>query len=256
MLVASTEDPLPPDTEERLGDFTELLATAIANAESRAEIAASRARIVAAADDTRRQIERNLHDGAQQHLVALGLGLRAAQAAVPPALGELDGELSRVAEGLASVQDELREFARGIHPAILAEGGLGPALKILTRRSAIPVELNVRTHSRLPERVEVAAYYVVSESLANASKHALASVVRVVTEERDEALHLSIRDDGIGGADPAKGSGLTGLRDRVEAVGGSIHVRSRLGEGTLVVVALPFQLEHTLTSMAPKEPVS
>ena len=171
--------------EARLADFTDLVATAIANAESRADLAASRARIVATADETRRRIERDLHDGAQQRLVSLALELRAAQAAVPPELGELEDELSRVAEGLASVMDELREIARGIHPAILAEGGLGPALKTLARRSPIPVELDVRAEARLPERVEVATYYVVSETLTNAAKHAHASVVHVDVEALD-----------------------------------------------------------------------
>jgi signal transduction histidine kinase len=239
MIVASIEDPLPPDTESRVGDFTELLATAIANAENRAEIAASRARMVAAADETRRQIERDLHDGAQQRLVSLGLGLRAARAAVPPALGELDGQLSRVAEGLARVQDELREFARGIHPAILAEGGLAPALKTLARRAAIPVELDVRTQSRLPERVEVATYYVVSEALANVVKHADAKLVHVELETVDRLLRLFVSDDGTGGADPTRGSGLVGLKDRVEALGGTIAVKSPPGAGTSLLVELP-----------------
>ena len=148
-----------------------------------ADLAASRARVVAAADEARRQIERDLHDGAQQRLVSLGLELRAAQTAVPPELTELDGELSRIVQGLADVQDELREIALGIHPAILAEGGLGPALKTLARRSPVPVELDVRVNGRLPERVEVAAYYVVAETLTNAAKHAHASVVRVEVEE-------------------------------------------------------------------------
>jgi signal transduction histidine kinase len=238
MIVASIEDPLSLDTESRLGDFTELLATAIANAESRAEIAASRARIVAAADETRRQIERDLHDGAQQRLVSLGLGLRAAQASVPPALGELGGELSRVAEGLAGVQDELREFARGIHPAILAEGGLGPALSTLARRSGIPVELDVHMQSRLPERVEVATYYVVSEALTNAVKHAGAELVHVELETVDSVLRFSVSDDGAGGADPTAGSGLIGLKDRVEALGGTITLHSPLGGGTSLIVEL------------------
>jgi signal transduction histidine kinase len=240
MAVGSSEEqPLPADTEARLASFTQLVVTAIANAESRAEIAASRARIVAAADDTRRRIERDLHDGAQQRLVALGLELRAAQAAVPTALGELDRELARVAEGLASVQDELREFARGIHPAILAEGGLGPALKTLARRSPVPVELEVKAPWRLPEPVEVATYYVVSEALTNAAKYAQASVVRVDVRTVDGTLRLRVRDDGGGGADPTRGSGLVGLKDRVEALGGVIAVQSPLGEGTCLDAALP-----------------
>ena len=172
MGVASMSDtPLPPDTERRLGQFSELMATAIANAESRAELAASCARIVATADATRRRIERDLHDGAQQHLVTLALELRAAQEALPPD-GELRAELSRAVDRVTSVLDELRDIAQGIHPAILAEGGLEPALKTLGRRSAVPVEFDVRDELRLPEAIEVAAYYVVAEALANAAKYA------------------------------------------------------------------------------------
>jgi signal transduction histidine kinase len=236
---SSGEQPLPADTEARLASFTELLATAIANAESRAEIAASRARIVAAADETRRRIERDLHDGAQQRLVSLGLELRAVQAGVPPALGELERELSRLADGLASMQEELREFAHGIHPAILAEGGLGPALKTLARRCAVPVELDVEAHVRLPEQVEVATYYVVSEALTNAAKHAHASVVRVNVRSDEMLLRVGVRDDGSGGADPVRGSGLVGLKDRVEALRGTITVNSPLGAGTSLDVELP-----------------
>jgi signal transduction histidine kinase len=246
--IPTSEQPLPPDTEARLTEFTELLATAIANAESRAELAASRARIITAADETRRRIERDLHDGAQQRLVSLGLELRAAQAAVPPELGELEDEVSRVAEGLAEVQEELREIARGIHPAVLAEGGLGPALKTLARRSRVPVELDVRPHARLPDPVEVAAYYVVSETLTNADKHARASVVHVEAEATGGVLRLDVRDDGIGGADSAQGSGLAGLNDRVEALGGALTLQSAVGAGTSVHVELP------LESDGPRDP--
>jgi signal transduction histidine kinase len=240
MLAATTEEqPLPPETEARLADFTDLVATAIANAESRNDLAASRARVVAAADDTRRRIERDLHDGAQQRLVLLALQLRAAQAAVPPTLGELRAELAHSAEGLAGVLDELRKIARGIHPAILAEGGLGAALRTLARRSPIPVELDVRARARLPERVEVAAYYVVSEMLTNAAKHANASLVHVDVVATNGVLRVCVSDDGGGGADPARGSGLVGLKDRVEALGGAISVRSPPGAGTAVDVELP-----------------
>jgi signal transduction histidine kinase len=235
------EQRLPPDTEARLAQFTELLATAIANAESRAALAASRARIVAAADETRRRIERDLHDGTQQRLVSLGLELRAAQAALPPQLGELERDLSRIAEGLASVSDELREIARGIHPAILSEGGLEPALRALARRSAVPVELHVNPERQLPEHVEVAAYYVMSEALTNAAKHAHASVVHVELAVRDTTVRLAIRDDGIGGADPGRGSGLVGLRDRIEALGGTLEVTSPTGSGTTLLIEIPIQ---------------
>lgn len=233
------EQPLPPDTEARLASFTELVATAISNAENLAELAASRARVVAAADQTRRQIERDLHDGAQQRLVSLALALRAAQAAVPPGLGDLGAELANVAEGLVNVMDDLREMARGIHPGILSEGGLAPALKMLARRSAVPVQINVHADARLPERVEVAAYYVVSEALTNVAKHAHASVVHVSAETADQVLHLHVRDDGTGGADPHRGSGLIGLKDRVEALGGTITVDSPASGGTSVHAELP-----------------
>jgi signal transduction histidine kinase len=240
MLVASTrEEPLPPGTEERLADFTELVATAIANAEAHAQLTASRARIVATADETRRRIERDLHDGAQQRLVSLAPQLRATQVAVPPELDELAGELDRVAAGMTSALDELREIARGIHPAILAEGGLAAALKTLARRSSVPVELGVRTTGRLPGRVEVTAYYVVSEALTNTAKHANASAVHVSVGPVDGIVRLSVRDDGIGGADPTRGSGLVGLKDRVEATGGTLIVQSRPGEGTRLLDELP-----------------
>jgi signal transduction histidine kinase len=238
---SSGEGPLPAGTEARLASFTELAATAIANAESRAEMMASRARIVAAADETRRRIERDLHDGTQQRLVSLGLELRAAQARVPPGLGELERELSRVAEGLASVFDDVREIAHGVHPALLSESGLGPALKALGRRSMVPVELGVDVPTRLPEQVEVAAYYVVSEALTNAAKHAEASVVHVDVRARDGSLHVSVRDDGVGGADAGRGSGLVGLNDRVEALGGTISVSSPVGLGTVLLVELPLK---------------
>jgi len=238
----SRRGPFPTHTADRLADFTELVATAVGNAESRAELTASRARIVAAADQTRRRIERDLHDGTQQRLVSLGLELRLAQSMVPADLSGLEAEIGKVADELTGVVEDLREIARGIHPAILSEGGLGPALRTLARRAAVPVELEVPALGRLPEPVEVAAYYVVSEALTNATRHGRASVVRVAAGQRDGCLHLSIRDDGVGGADPADGSGLIGLRDRAEALGGSLEVSSPPGEGTLIGVQLPLRL--------------
>jgi signal transduction histidine kinase len=232
---------LPADTEERMAGFTELVGTAVANADSRAQLTASRARIVAAADDARRRIERDLHDGTQQRLVALGLTLRLAQATVPAGLPELQSQIAQVADELVGVIEELREIARGIHPGILSEGGLGPALRTLARRAALPVELDIHTDTRHADRIEVAAYYVASEALTNTTKHARASHAHITLEQRDALLHLSIRDDGAGGADPAAGSGLVGLRDRVEALGGAIGVTSRPGEGTAIVVELPLQ---------------
>jgi signal transduction histidine kinase len=241
VMVAGSvgEEPLAPGTEARLASFTELVATAISNAENLAELTASRARLVATADETRRRIERDLHDGAQQRLVALALSLRTARDAVPAELTGLDADLARIADGLVNVLDDLREMARGIHPAILAEGGLGPALKALARRCTIPVQLDVQVPGRLPERVEVAAYYVVSEALANAAKHACATVIHVGAQTAGPALRLRVRDDGIGGADPARGTGLVGLKDRVESLGGTITVHSPAGAGTTLDADLP-----------------
>jgi PAS domain S-box-containing protein len=209
---------------------------------SRAELAASRARIVTAADETRRQIERDLHDGVQQRLVSLALVQRSAEAMVPDELPEVRAQLSRVVDGLTGALDELREISRGIHPAILAHGGLGAALKTLARRSAVPVELEVNTGTRPPEPVETAVYYVVSEALTNTAKHAQATEVHVVVEERDDVLEVSIRDDGRGGADPHRGSGLMGLTDRIDALGGTIEVVSPVGEGTTLLITLPIDL--------------
>jgi signal transduction histidine kinase len=241
VIAASSrsEEAFPADTESQIGEFTELVATAIANAESRAELAASRARIVAASDETRRRIERDLHDGAQQRLVSLALSLRGAASAVPPELNEVRAELAGVRSGLDGVLEDLREISRGIHPAILSEGGLGPALRTLARRSSVPVVLEVDAEQRLPDQIEVAAYYVVSEALTNAAKHARASAVRVDVAMNADELRLAIRDDGVGGVDPARGSGLIGLKDRIEAMGGTIVVESVRGEGTSLFVGLP-----------------
>jgi signal transduction histidine kinase len=235
--------PLPADTEAQLASFTELVATAIANAESRSELAASRARIVAASDQARRRIERDLHDGTQQRLISLGLAARTAEADVAAGRGDPRACLARIAAGLADAAAELQELSRGIHPAILSDGGLGPALRTLARRSAVPVDLEVTMTARCPEPVEVAAYYVASEALANAMKHAQASCIEMSLAARDGSLLLSVRDDGVGGADPARGSGLAGLTDRVEALGGSIQLHSTAGAGTHITVDLPLQYE-------------
>jgi signal transduction histidine kinase len=239
VIAMSTQlEPLPPETELRMAEFTDLVATAISNLQARSDLAASRVRIVEATDQTRRQLERDLHDGVQQRLVSLTLELRGAEA-VTPSGSDLRAQLSAVGDGLTGVLDDLRELSRGIHPAILSEGGLGPALKALARRSAVPVELDVSVQQRLAERVEVAAYFVVSEALANAAKHAHASVATIRVEAGNGVLALRIDDDGVGGADPARGSGLVGLTDRVEALGGKIAITSRAGEGTSLQVELP-----------------
>lgn len=240
-LAVHSKHPLPQDSESRIERFSELVATAIANTDSRAELAASRKRIVAASDEARRRIERDLHDGTQQRLVSLGLAIRAAETNVPPEQSGLRSELSRIASGLGNAVAELQEISRGIHPAILAQGGVVPALRTLARRSTIPVELEVTTGARLPEPIEVAAYYVASEALANTAKHAHASHIEMSLERRDTGLLLEIRDDGVGGADPSGGSGLLGLRDRVEALGGSIRIQSQPGNGTSITVELPLE---------------
>jgi signal transduction histidine kinase len=224
-------------------EFTELAGTAIANADSRYELAASRRRIVAASDEARRQIERDLHDGTQQRLVSLGLAVRAAEINIPPDRDDLRTELSRVAVGLADAVEDLQELSRGIHPAILSNGGLGPALKTLARRSAIPVALDITLGGRLPEAIEVAVYFVASEALANATKHAHASLVELSLAPRGDGLVLSVRDNGVGGADSGRGSGLVGLHDRVEALGGTIRIESPPGAGTLLVAELPLEVE-------------
>jgi signal transduction histidine kinase len=237
IAVGSGQGPLPPDTEQRMSQFTDLVGTAVANAQNRAELISSRARIVAASDDVRRRIERDLHDGSQQRLIALALRLR--WVAAPYEDQEVRTEIADVAAELIAVIDELREICRGIHPEILSTAGLGPALRALGRRSAVPVEMDVRIDGRLPESVEVGAYYVVSEMLSNAAKHARASVVEVDAEASDGTLRMCVRDDGIGGADPRRGTGLVGLTDRIEALGGTLSLQSPAGGGTTVSCELP-----------------
>jgi signal transduction histidine kinase len=220
----------------------------------RADLTASRARVVAAADQSRRRIERDLHDGAQQRLVSLALELREAEARVPPNQYELRDRLAQTAEGVTGVLEDLQEISRGIHPAILSEGGLRPALKTLARRSAIPVGLDLESGPRLPEHVEVAAYFVASEALTNAAKHAEASVVDVNFEVRQGIARLAIRDDGVGGAEPGAGSGLIGLTDRVEAIGGTIAIVSPPGGGTSILVELPIETRLASGGREPRAP--
>ena len=229
---------LPADLEARMTEFTDLVATAVADAQSRAELTDSRARIVAASDETRRRIERDLHDGVQQSLVALALRLRSA-AMDAAGRGEAHEEVDEVATNLMTVIEELRELSRGIHPAVLSDSGLRPALRALGRRSHVPMTVDIRFDGRLPLPVEVGAYYVVSEMLTNAVKHAGASVVEVEAEETDDVLTLRVRDDGVGGADPERGTGLLGLKDRIEALGGTFDVHSPLGGGTTVTCRIP-----------------
>jgi signal transduction histidine kinase len=243
MRASTKRARLPPDAEERMANFTELVATAIANAGSRAELAASRARIVVAADRARRRIEHDLHEGVQQRVVSLWLDLRATQATMPAQPPEMQTRLARLADGLEDALGELQELSRGIYPAALSEGGLGPALMALARRSTLPVDLDVDLQQRLPEPIEVAAYHVVAEALSNAAKHASASIVRVGIQPRGDRLRMSVRDDGVGGADPSRGWGLMGLSDRVQALGGTMTVHSPARAGTVLQVDLPIDLK-------------
>ncbi len=206
---------------------------------SQVELAASRARVVAAADQSRRQIERDLHDGAQQRLVTLALELREAEGLPPGELSELKRQLAAMGHEVSDVLEELQQISRGIHPAILAQGGIGPALKTLARRSAVPVELDLRSARRLGEPVELTAYFVVSEALTNAAKHAHASTVGIRFEIEGGFARIEVRDDGVGGAELGRGSGLLGLADRVEAIGGRFEVESPRGKGTLLRAELP-----------------
>jgi signal transduction histidine kinase len=238
IVGSSGAQPPPPDTEARLTDFAELVAMAIANAEARGELMASRVRIVTAADEARRGIERDLHDGAQQRLVALGLKVRSLEASLP-ADGALKREIADLGDALAAANEELRQISHGIHPAVLTHGGLGPALRSLGRRAAMPVDVNITVKQRLPESVEVAAYYVVAEALTNAAKHAQASLVTVTAQADDKCLRISVADDGVGGANRGGGSGLIGLKDRVEALGGHLHLTSDDHHGTTLSAEIP-----------------
>jgi signal transduction histidine kinase len=241
ILASSTSRPLPDDAEARMLDFTELAAAALANARSDADLRASRARVVAASDAARRRIERDLHDGAQQRLVSLGLELRGIEAAIPPAREDLRRQVSATAKSLEETVIDLQELSRGLHPAVLAKGGLEPALTVLARRSALPIELEVSLPGRLVQQLEVTVYYVVSEALTNAAKHASASAVRVEVTTGEGLVQVSVHDNGIGGADPSGGSGLIGLTDRVEALGGRLSILSPAGGGTSLRADLPFE---------------
>jgi signal transduction histidine kinase len=235
----STPEPLPDDTEKRMLEFTELAATAIANAQAHADLIASRARMVAAADEARRRIERDLHDGTQQNLVSIGLEIRAIHAAVPSLLPEIRHQLDDTARALDSTVAELQEISRGLHPTILLRSGLRPALVTLARRSALTVDLKITDSRPLPEGHEMTVYYIVSEALTNAAEHARATVVHVDLAMTDALIRLSIRDDGIGAADPGRGSGLTGLTDRVNALGGRFEIVSPAGDGTTLRAEIP-----------------
>jgi signal transduction histidine kinase len=237
--LSRADHPLPDETAARIAEFTDLVGTAVANAQARADLVASRARIVAASDEARRRIERDLHDGIQQRLVSLALRLRTVESSSSDSAAEFRTDLAEFNAGLLEAVDELREVARGIHPAILSEGGLVAAVKAVARRCPIPVTLDLHVETRLPASVEVAAYYSVAEALTNAAKYANASAVELTAAVRDARLFVMIRDDGVGGADPSRGSGLIGLIDRIEAVDGTLTVISPPGRGTTLQMELP-----------------
>jgi PAS domain S-box-containing protein len=240
MIVSSVHpEPFPPGAEQRLADFAELAAQALANAEAREQLAASRARIVEAGDAERRRLERNLHDGAQQRLVSLALNLRLAARACDPDDGASRAAFERAGEELAQALEELRELARGIHPAVLSDRGLEPAIEALAARTPVPVRWAIELEDRLPEPVEAAAYYVVAEALTNAAKHAKASEVSVRIARENGFAQIEVIDDGVGGAGSEGGSGLRGLADRVEALGGRLRLDSPIGSGTTVHAEIP-----------------
>jgi signal transduction histidine kinase len=256
MAVSSQGVPLQPDVERRLFSFSDLVATAVSNAAARSELLRSRVRIVAAGDEARRRIERDLHDGTQQRLIALGLDLQRARQALQKDAESADHDLEQIGQDLELVVAEIREISRGLHPPMLARLGLRPALRALIRHSPIPVELDFDLPERPSPAAELAIYYVVSEALTNAIKHSRASEVTVTIHadrmsnwdplvdsreglRRTRFLHATIADDGIGGAQPSIGTGLIGLGDRIDALGGRFALDSPTGKGTRVSIALP-----------------
>jgi PAS domain S-box-containing protein len=240
-LIAGTDadEPLPTGAERRVASFAELIATAISNATTRSELITSRARIVAAGDEARRRIERNLHDGTQQRLIALGLDLQAVRAGIPIELTDAHAGLERIGDDLEAVLEDVREVSRGLHPALLTQAGLGASLRALTRNFPVPVKLDVNVAERPSESIEIAVYYVISEALANVVKHARASEIAVALRTSGEGIRATIEDDGVGGAEASGGSGLVGLIDRVEALGGRFTLDSPPGRGTRIAIELP-----------------
>jgi PAS domain S-box-containing protein len=240
-LIASTRRPegLAERSERRLCDFADLVAQALSNADAYDKLAASRARVVEAGDAERRRLERNLHDGAQQQLVSLAVQLRLVEARLESDPARARQELVDARDQLGNALNELRELARGIHPAILTDGGLAPALSALATRAPVPVEITDVPGDRLPEPVEAAAYYLIAEAVTNVAKHAQASHVSVSVRRDDARVVVDVVDDGVGGADADSGSGLHGLADRVEALHGRLHIDSPRGGGTRIEAQIP-----------------
>jgi signal transduction histidine kinase len=245
-LVASAYAPeaLGPDAERKLCDFADLIAQALANADAYERLAASRARIVEAGDVERRRLERNLHDGAQQRLVSLALRLRLTEASIDADPPRARSELAGASTELSAALDELRELARGIHPAVLTDRGLAAAVTALADRSPVPVEIDAVPAGRLPLAVEAAAYYVIAEAITNCAKYADASRVAVSVEASSDHARVAVEDDGLGGADPEEGSGLRGIADRVEALGGRFQVLSPPGQYTLLEAEIPLLMPN------------
>ena len=243
VAAAKPGKPIPTDTEARLARFTELLATAVSNATTGSDLIASRARIVAASDEARRRIERNLHDGTQQRLVAIGLDVETMRDSIPADQQEAQSSLERIRHELEAVLEDVRELSHGLHPALLSQAGLGPSLRALARRSPIPVKLDVSVNERPSDSTETAVYYVISEALANAAKHARASEISVVLTTSGSEIRAIIKDDGCGGAEASAGSGLVGLIDRIEALGGRFALESPPGHGTRISMRMPLTAE-------------
>jgi signal transduction histidine kinase len=240
VTVSTKTEPLPQDTEDRMAHFSDLVATAIANAQSRAELEASRMRVVAASAEERRRIVRDLHDGAQQRLVHAVVMMKLALQEFATGDRHAEEYVSEALDNAEQANSELRELVHGILPRVLSRGGLRAGVEDLVSRASLPVTADV-LEGRLPPAVEATAYFVVSEALTNAVKYSNADGVQVAARVDNGALRVNVRDDGVGGADPSRGSGLTGLRDRVEALGGTLEISSRAGAGTSLLVLIPIE---------------
>jgi signal transduction histidine kinase len=240
--VSSPESALAHDTEARLHDFAELVGTALSNATARAELIASRVRIVAAGDEARKRIERDLHDGTQQRLVTIGIDLRRLESVVADGGPEAVERTRQIRGDVRTLVEEVRELSKGLHPAVLAEAGLEPSLRALARRAPFAVDVRVDLDRRLPEPIEIGVYYLVSEALTNAMKHAQATSVSIGVGLDGSNIRVAVADNGVGGAKAGRGSGLEGLADRVAALGGRLALDSPRNRGTQVVAVLPLDI--------------